>query len=345
MAQYTFDTLLDFDFAKIVLPSGYTKLKYIENQGNASTYIDTNYVANGNTKLRARASINTTGYNSMGYIGTYRYGFDLAGSGIYTFVNTGNYYYAAKTLIGQKRLIEIDNITKSVSLDGVVIGTMATISYPIGGTYWIGRLNGDYGEYFNGKIYYHEFLENGIPVQKMIPSEDGNGNIGMYDVVTETFFANKGTNPFISGGTAPTITPIAGDTATITDLGITLTSDGTDWYVTSDITIPTFSQATQLFSFAKGDNGVRATITSTGGVYKYEVDAWQLWYTIVPPLVFRGFSFEQTDFWLIPEMVFVFRGFSFEQTDFWQTPEMVFRGITFEVADKKLMDILFFGQS
>ena len=37
--------------------------------------------------------------------------------------------------------------------------------------------------------------------------------------------------------------------------------------------------------------------------------------------------------------------FSYEQTDFWQTPEMVFRGITFEVADKKLMDILFFGQS
>ena len=38
-------------------------------------------------------------------------------------------------------------------------------------------------------------------------------------------------------------------------------------------------------------------------------------------------------------------GFSFEQTDFWQKPESVFRGITFEVADKKLMDILFFGQS
>ena len=180
----------------------------------------------------------------------------------------------------------------------------------------------------------------------------------MYDVVTDTFFANQGTNPFISGGTAPTITPIAGDTATITDLGITLTGDGTDWYVTSDITLATLSQATQLFSFAKGDNGVTATITdlgltltsngtdwyvtsditiqtfsqatqlfafaksnngvtatvtSTGGVYKYEGDDWQLWYTIIPPLVFKGITFEQTDFWQKPEMVF--RGFSFEITD------------------------------
>ena len=268
MAQYTFDTLFDFEFSKIVLPSGYTKLNYIENQGNASTYIDTNYVANGNTTLRALVSINTAGYNSMGYLGTYRYGFSLTGSGLYCLLNTGSYYFAVNTLIGQKRLIEIDNITKRVSLDGVVIGTMATISYPIGGTYWIGRYNNYNGEYFNGKIYCHEFLENGVSVQKLIPCEDGNGNIGKYDVVTDTFFANQGTNPFISGGTAPTITPIAGDTA---------------------------------------------TITSTGGVYKYEGDAWQLWYTIIPPLVFRGFSFEQTDFWQIPEMVF--RGFSFEITD------------------------------
>jgi len=268
MASYTFDTLLDFDIARIVLPSGYTKLNYIENQGNASTYIDTNYVANGNTKLRALVSIKTAGYNSMGYIGTYRYGFDLTGSLLYSYVNTSNYNYAVNTSIGQKRLIEIDNISKNVLLDGVVIGTMATISYPIGGTYWIGRLNGYNGEYFNGKIYYHEFLENGVSVQKLIPCEDGNGNIGMYDVVTDTFFANQGTNPFISGGTAPTITPIAGDTA---------------------------------------------TITSTGGMYKYEGDAWQLWYTIIPPLVFRGMTFEQTDFWQIPEMVF--RGFSFEITD------------------------------
>ena len=335
MAQYTFDTLLDFDIANIVLPSGYTKLNYIENQGNASTYIDTNYVANGNTKLRALVSINTTGINSMGYIGTYRYSFGLMGSRLRYCVNTNYYDYLVNTSIGQKRLVEIDNIAKNVLLDGVVVGTMATISYPIGGTFWIGRLNNYNDEYFNGKIYYNEFLENGVSVQKLIPCEDGNGNIGMYDVVTETFFANQGSNPFIGGGTAPTITPITGDTATITDLDITLTSDGTDWYVTSDITIPTLSQATQLFSFAKGDNGVTATVTSTGGVYKYEGDDWQLWYTIVPPLVFKGITFEQTDYWQIPEMVF--RGFSFEQTDYWQKPEMVFRGFSFEemlVLDK-----------
>ena len=80
------------------------------------------------------------------------------------------------------------------------------------------------------------------------------------------FYSNAGTGTFSIGGDVAPITPIAGDTA---------------------------------------------TITSTGGVYKYEGDDWQLWYTIIPPLVFRGFSFEQTDFWQKPESVF--RGFSFER--------------------------------
>ena len=155
MASYTFDTLLDFDIAKIVLPSSYTKLNYIENQGNASTYIDTNYVANGNTKLRVLASINTTGYNSMGYIGTYRYGFSLLPALFKAYINMGEQPFSATIQTNTKYLIEIDNITKKVSLNNTLLGTIGTISYPIGGTYWIGRLNGYNSDYFNGKIHYH----------------------------------------------------------------------------------------------------------------------------------------------------------------------------------------------
>ena len=78
-------------------------------------------------------------------------------------------------------------------------------------------------------------------------------------------------------------------------------------------------------------------------MYKYEGDDWQIWYTITPTLVFKGITFEQTDYWQIPEMVF--RGFSFEQPDYWQIPEMVFRGFSFEYIDRKNgVNPLFFGQ-
>lgn len=309
MATYTFDTLLGFEIANIALPSGYTKLNYIENLGNASTYIDTNYVANGNTKLRALVSINTAGKTSMGYVGTYRYGFSLTSSGFYPIVNTGEYYYVVNTSIGQKRLIEIDNISKNVSLDGVVIGTMTTVSYPIGGTYWIGRLHNYNGNYFNGKTYYHEFLENGASVQKMIPCEDSNNNIGLYDIVTNTFFANQGTNPFVSGGTAPTYSFQNGDVVTITDVGITLTYTNGNLYFSTNESL-TLSQFNVLRSIVKGTNGVVVTITENKSYYHWQNNDWEFWYQETEPLVFKGITFEQTDYWQIPESVF--RGFSFE---------------------------------
>ena len=51
-------------------------------------------------------------------------------------------------------------------------------------------------------------------------------------------------------------------------------------------------------------------ITSTSEIYTYVDGAWVITRS-GRPLVFRGFSFEQTDYWQIPESVF--RGFSFER--------------------------------
>ena len=68
-------------------------------------------------------------------------------------------------------------------------------------------------------------------------------------------------------------------------------------------------------------------ITATSDIYIYQDSSWVIMRS-GEPLVFKGITFEQTDYWQNPEMVF--RGFSFEQTDYWQNPEMVFRGFSFE---------------
>ena len=83
-------------------------------------------------------------------------------------------------------------------------------------------------------------------------------------------------------------------------------------------------------------------LTSTQDIYIYQNSTWLL-FRSSQPLVFKGITFEQTDYWQISESVF--RGFSFEQTDYWQTPEMVFRGFSFEYIDRKNgVSPLFFGQ-
>ena len=72
-------------------------------------------------------------------------------------------------------------------------------------------------------------------------------------------------------------------------------------------------------------------LTSTQDIYIYQNSTWVL-FRSSQPLVFKGITFEQTDYWQKPEMVF--RSMTFEQIDFWQKPEMVFRGCSFEITDK-----------
>ena len=82
----------------------------------------------------------------------------------------------------------------------------------------------------------------------------------MYDTVTTTFFANLGTNPFISGGEAQASTYQDGDVVTITDVGITLTYTNGNLYFSTNESL-TLSQFNSLCSICKGTNGVVVTIT------------------------------------------------------------------------------------
>ena len=331
MAQYTFDTIKDFELAGISLPSGYQHVEWLQSTG-------TQYI---NTGLRIGA--NDVEYNFkwreiIAEVGTSLCGNDSPWSGVLYHPSAGVIYVAVGNSDRQgARNIPINEWinanftakngvwsfkTNETTLSGRYSGTVISSNY----NFFLFCTSGVRHFCKYSQIPFFDLKVGGVLLRSFVACRRTSDSVaGMYDVVNDVFYANAGTGTFSIGGDVAPITPISGDTATITDLGITLTSNGTDWYVTNNITIPTLSQATQLFSFAKGNNGVTVTVTSTGGVYKYEVDNWQIWYTIIPPLVFKGFTFEQTDFW--------------------QTPESVFRGFSFEYIDRKNgVSPLFFGQ-
>ena len=296
MAQYTFDTLKDLELAGIALPSGYQRVEWLQATGTQYIKIPCQLNAINSISAKYKSAIGWTFGNCVSGNGS-------QGLMLYQQATTAVSWFGNRQYQDNLPYNSTNSYTKIVAGDDAANVPSSLNAIGIFCNLYQNNISN-----LTSSTYYY-FITNLFSLVACRRTSDSVA--GMYDVVNDVFHANAGTGTFSIGGDVAPITPIAGDTATITDLGITLTSDGTDWYVTSNITLATLSQATQLFSFAKGDNGVTVTVTSTGGVYKYEGDDWQLWYTIIPPLVFRGMTFEQTDFWQIPESVF--KGFSFER--------------------------------
>ena len=275
MAQYTFDTLKDFELAGISLPIGYQRVEWLQATG-------TQYI---NTGLRIGA--NDIEYNFKWREISAEAGTSLCGSkdprsGILYHPSAGAIYAAiGSTSYGLgTRAIPINSWitanltakngawsfrTNETTLSGSYSGTVINSNY----NFFLFCNSGvqEFSKY--SQIPFFDLKVGGVLLRSFVSCRRTSDSVaGMYDIVNDVFYANAGTGTFSIGGDVAPITPIVGDTA---------------------------------------------TITSTGDVYKYEGDDWQLWYTITPPLVFRGMTFEQTDYWQIPEMVF--RGFSFEITD------------------------------
>ena len=270
MAQYTFDTLFDFEFSKIVLPSGYTKLNYIENTDKS--YILLNYKANNNTIVETTLSYNSTSGDPVPYgcdnWSTYR------NSGFIVFLSPSLNVDFGNQRINLNKRIDIDTwYTFQQSQDGFFLNSnkltnFNSQTFTCTNNFAIFTFGASLsGGSFYGKmkaISVKDLTEN----FELIACKNPNNEIGMCDVLNNVFYGNNGTGTFTSGGVAPT------------------------------------------YNFQNGDV---IKISSENKAYKYVDGNLVFWYNTIPPLAFRGITFEQTDFWQKPEMVF--RGFSFEITD------------------------------
>lgn len=191
-----------------LLPSGYTKLEYIESTG--TQYIDTGIVPTKNIGIRGKACY-TAVANSQSIIG-YR-------------TNAGDTRFWLNESIGLFRpsmggyidssVPVVPNETKDFSfnynndLKAYWGDESENLTYL--GTVWQDSLYvfcaNVYGspDYFaHLKLYYLAIYNGNSLVRNLIPCCLNSDNIlGMYDTVSQTFFTNAGTGPFIAGPEVP----------------------------------------------------------------------------------------------------------------------------------------------
>ena len=194
-----------------LLPSGYTKLEYIESSG--TQYIDTG-VSNFRTQS-TRVTLDVDWLSGLGYY------FGCAQSGLSWYVEAfqptkvySGYLDESEsadiaTVIGR---YTVDKNGVSTNVNGVKIqhaSADSSASIPIcllacGGSSGVSGI-ADAARIYSCKIYSGLTL-----IRQFVPCKNSSGEVGLYDEVNDVFYGNAGTGVFIAGPEVPISGPGGG---------------------------------------------------------------------------------------------------------------------------------------
>lgn len=186
------------------LPSGYTKLEYIESSG--TQYIDTG-VSNFSTQS-THVILDVDWLSGLGcYFGCYSSGRSwyveaLQPTKIYSGYLDGGKSADISTVIGR---YTVDKNGVNTNVNGVKIqhpsaGNTASISICLlacGGSSGASDI-ADAARIYSCKIY----LGLGL-IRQFVPCKNSSGEVGLYDEVNDVFYGNAGTGVFIAGPEVP----------------------------------------------------------------------------------------------------------------------------------------------
>ena len=183
------------------LPSGYTKLAYIESTG--AQYIDTGFKPNNNTRVVLSAYNTSTSsgwtYGTWASATSNQFGFNCVAS--YGFRYGSGKAELADFPIGD---IEIDQNKNAYSLNGKT-GTISEQTFSCSYTMYLFAINATgtvSSGRFIGRIKKCQIYDNGTLVRDCVPCVDPSGNIGLYDRAGKKFYGNEGTGVFIGSEVA-----------------------------------------------------------------------------------------------------------------------------------------------
>lgn len=187
------------------LPDGYKELEYVESTG--TQYIDTGIAGNITAILDVQGT-RTDDSNSNVVIGCHSPVSNWFGR--YTTYNR----WALATEAGTYFDIPYTNritVTLNFASDGATAIIDGVEKTRIGQTvvrnsnYWLmacNRINEGDHFYAYCKLYSCRIIKDGAVVRNFVPCiRKSDGKVGLYDLVTDTFFVNQGTGEFIAGPT------------------------------------------------------------------------------------------------------------------------------------------------
>lgn len=192
------------------LPEGYTELEYIESTG--TQYIDTGFKPNQDTRVVMRFQ-RTVSYSAINGL----FGARDVASGTapqqFIFWNNGqmsfrtDYFGSQETISGLQDTGEyqVDKNKNVTTIGGSTTINPASTGQNVYDLFLFAVNNVGSADYFtSAKIYLCQVYNNGELIRDYVPCKNPTGEVGLYDLQTETFFGNQGTGTFPAG---PVIDP------------------------------------------------------------------------------------------------------------------------------------------
>ena len=194
----------------VSVPAGYTQLEYIESRG--TQYIDTNIKPTGSMDFEVTAYVQSSAAQGTLFSGGDNYNSKYLGVSIDQ-VNPGesDIRYDSQrykfTLSSEKFMIS--KVSNKLLLNNVEFATCSVVTfvsnYPI--RLFAYNRGGSIGEKIAAKLYGLKLSDNGSDVANFIPAKrNSDGVVGLYDLVSKSFFTNAGTGTFTAGSEIPSAT-------------------------------------------------------------------------------------------------------------------------------------------
>ena len=180
------------------LPSGYTRLEYIESSG--TQYIDTGVQPGNTTKVEMRAQ-NAATTNTAFFGSATRWksnGFEC-----FTLISVwANASYSYSSNLNSNNFIDISFGSDGVYKDGAKVATFPSATFASPNSLLLCariRSHDDIGDYMTGKVASCKIYDNGTLMRDYIPCKNASGVVGMWDNVNSQFYGNAGTGAFTAG--------------------------------------------------------------------------------------------------------------------------------------------------
>lgn len=182
----------------VALPSGYTKLAYIQSSG--AQYIDTGFKPNNNTRVVVDGQFVSTPSGNTALFGART----AANSKNYAmlfipsnFRSDYNNVYTQTWAVSATIRRVYDKNKETTTIDGVAKSyTNAAFQTDYNMALFAINAAGTVQWFASMKLYSCQIYDNGTLVRDFQPCIDASGDVGLYDFVGKQFYGNAGTGAF-----------------------------------------------------------------------------------------------------------------------------------------------------